>query len=165
MNKKKLLFNNESGLTLIEVLATVTIIAILALAVTPLFGITQKRSQEIELKRSLRVIRKAIDNYKEAYDNKEIEQILSSSGYPENLMVLVEGVDNIKSIKSGTKIKFLRRIPRDPMNKDSSLDASETWGLRSYASDWDSPKEGDDVYDVYSLNEDEAMDGTYYKDW
>ena len=90
---------------------------------------------------------------------------LGESGYPPNLKILVEGVDDVTSAQSGTKIRFLRRIPRDPVNTETSLEPENTWGLRSYQSEPDDPREGDDVYDVYSKSEDKGIDWTFYKNW
>jgi general secretion pathway protein G len=141
------------------------ILGILASVVLPLSRVTVKRAKELELKRDLRMIRTAIDEYKRAYDEMRIRQELGGTGYPKSLSVLVEGVDDIKSPKPGAKIRFLRRIPRDPMNPDKTIPPEESWGLRSYDSDPDEPKEGDDVYDVYSKSEEIGLDGTPYKEW
>lgn len=156
---------NEKGLTLIELLITITILAILASVAIPLSEMSVKRQKEVELKRNLRIIRTAIDAYKSAVDEGFIEKSIDESGYPPDLRTLVVGAADIKSTKWGTVIKFLRRIPRDPFSKDPYATAEETWGLRSYESDVDSPSEGDDVYDVYSLSMETAIDGTEYSTW
>lgn len=153
------------GITLIELVVAVAVLAILASAVFPVARMTVKRQKELELKNNLRVIRKAIDDYKKAYDEKKIQQKLGASGYPSSLRELVEGVDDLTSPEYGKKLVFLRRIPRDPFNDNKDLKPEETWGIRSYGSPPDDPKEGEDVYDVYSLSEEKAIDGTYYKDW
>lgn len=155
---------NQNGLTLIEVLVTITILAILASVVVPLSQMTVKREKELELRRSLRVIRSAIDGYKRVWDEGRIKKSVDESGYPPDLETLVEGVEDV-STPDGKTIRFLRRVPRDPMNPDTSLPPEETWGLRSYESDPDSPSEGEDVFDVYSLSEETAIDGTGYRDW
>ena len=155
---------NKNGLTLIEVLITVTILAILASVVVPLSQMTVKREKELELRRSLRVIRVAIDDYKRVWDEGKIKKSVDESGYPPDLETLVEGVEDASSPERKT-IRFLRRVPRDPMNPDTSIPPEETWGLRSYESDPDSPSEGKDVFDVYSLSEGIAMDGTSYDSW
>lgn len=141
------------------------ILGILASVVMPLARVTVKRAKELELRRDLRMIRTAIDEYKRAYDELRIRQELGGNGYPKTLSILVEGVDDLKSPKPGAKIRFLRRIPRDPMNPDKTISSEESWGLRSYDSDPDDPKEGDDVYDVYSKSEETGLDGTPYKEW
>ncbi|MCX7991119.1 MAG: type II secretion system GspH family protein [Proteobacteria bacterium] len=156
---------NKRGVTLIELVVAVAVLAILASAVFPVARMAVKRTKEMELRYNLRIIRKAIDDYKRAYDEKRITQKLGGSGYPPDLKTLVEGVEDITSPVPGKKIFFLRRIPRDPFNTDYNKSPEETWGIRSYSSEPDNPKEGDDVFDVYSLSEEKAIDGTYYKDW
>jgi len=158
----------SKGVTLIELVVAVAILAVLATAVFPVAKMSVKRVKELELRYNLRMIRKAIDDYYEQYG--KIAKTLpvkpgtaTESGYPPNLNVLVEGVDDLKG--TGKKLYFLRRIPRDPFNPNKDLKPEDTWGKRSYASDYDNPQEGDDVYDVYSLSEERALDGTYYKDW
>lgn len=155
----------ERGVTLIELIITMLILGVLASAVMPLGRVAAKRVKEFELKRNLRMIRTAIDDYKKAYDEGRIRHELGGNGYPKSLSVLVEGVDDIKSPKSGAKIRFLRRIPRDPMNQDKTIEPEKSWGLRSYDSEPNEPKEGDDVYDVYSKSEGTGLDGTPYKEW
>lgn len=155
----------EGGVTLLELIITVAILAILASVVMPLAAIGAKRAREFELRRDLRMIRTAIDEYKRAYDEGRMKRELGASGYPKNLSVLMEGVDDLRSPKPGAKIRFLRRIPRDPMNTDKTVRPEESWGLRSYDSAPDDPKEGDDVYDVYSKSEEIGLDGTPYKEW
>lgn len=149
---------NRNGVTLIELIAAMAIISILATGILPLSVITYKRTKEIELRQNLRIIRKAIDEYKRLVDEEKIQKDALDSGYPKDLNVLVEGV-NLKG-PVPKKAKFLRRIPRDPMTEDGE------WGLRSYTDEPDSEIwGGQDVYDVYSTSDREALDGTYYKDW
>lgn len=155
---------NEKGLTLIELLITISIIAILAASIVPVSRLSVKRGNEVELRRNLRVIRVALDNYKKAWDEGRIEKNIGESGYPATLLVLVEGVEDV-SAPEASRIKFLRRIPRDPMNKDEFSEVSELWGLRSYKSDAGSPSEGDDVFDIYSKSEEVAINGTQYNKW
>jgi general secretion pathway protein G len=126
---------------------------------------TVKRQKELELRRNLRIIRTAIDEYKKAWDEGRILKKVGESGYPPDLAILVEGVDDAKSPEFGKKIRFLRRIPRDPMDPDKTLQQEETWGLRSYDSDPENPREGDDVFDVYSRSMEIAIDGTTYDSW
>lgn len=156
---------DHKGLTLIELLITVSILALLASVVLPLSKMTVKRAKEAELKQNLRVIRTALDDYKKAWDEGKIKKSVGESGYPPDLKTLVDGVDDASSTESGKKIRFLRRVPRDPMDEDKDHAPEETWGLRSYESDAEAPREGDDVFDVYSKSEDKAIDDTYYKDW
>lgn len=152
------LFRNSSGVTLIELMVTMAIMAILATAIVPLSRVTYKRSKEIELKQNLRIIRAAIDEYKRLVDEEKIPKEAMSSGYPESLDILVEGVELQGPVP--VKQKFLRRIPRDPMTDDGE------WGLRSYSDEPDSNMwGGQDVYDVYSKSDETALDGTLYRDW
>jgi len=152
----------QKGITFIELLVTITILAVLASVVVPLSQMSVKRQKEAQLRRDLRIMRSAIDAYKNAWDEGKIKKKIEDSGYPPDMNVLVEGVEDITSPKP-KKIFFLRRIPPDPMTPD--VPAEEAWGLRSYASPPDDPKEGDDVFDVYTKSEGIAIDGTPYKRW
>ncbi len=154
----------KKGFTLIEMLVTLTILAILAAAITPLTKIAIKREKEIELRRNLRLIREAIDAYKKLADEKKIEVKEDTEGYPPDLETLVEGVElkeEGEEEKSGTKtMKFLRRIPKDPMTN------SYEWGLRSYQDDLDSDVwGGENIYDVHTRSQATALDGTKYREW
>ena len=154
----------NAGFTLIELVITVAIVAILASGLIPLTQLAAQRSKEQELHSSLREIRTAIDAYKKAIDDNRIEKKADQTGYPPKLDVLVEGVKDVKT-PDGGKIYFLRRIPRDPFFEDSTVAAAKTWGLRSYASPPDDPREGEDVFDVYSLSGKVGLNGVPYKDW
>lgn len=156
--------NAASGFTLIEMVITVAIVALLATAAFPMTDLAVQRTRERELQRSLREIRNAIDAYKQASDEGRITKSVDESGYPRKLEDLVNGVDDSKSPKR-RKIYFLRRIPRDPFNADTTLAPAATWGKRSYASPPDDPREGDDVYDVYSLADGKGIDGRPYREW
>lgn len=145
------------GFTLVELVVTVTIVALLASVAMPLAEATVQRNREQDLRRSLREIREAIDAYKLAADEGRIERKADASGYPERLELLVEGVPD-KKAADGRKLHFLRRIPADPMG------AGE-WGLRSYASPADAPEEGKDVYDVYSRSMETGLNGIPYRLW
>lgn len=154
--------SQKKGFTLVEMLVTLTILAILAAAIMPLAKIAIKREKEIELRRNLRFIREAIDAYKKLADEKKIEVEEGTEGYPPDLETLVNGVE----LKGGqeeseTKIvKFLRRIPKDPMTN------SYDWGLRSYQDYPDSETwGGENVYDVYTKSRATALDDTKYRDW
>lgn len=152
------------GFTLTEMLVTAAILGILAGSAIPLAKMGLKREREVELRRGLRTIREAIDAYKKLADEKKIEVESDSSGYPPDLKTLVEGVtlkadDKSKSSKERL-IKFLRRIPRDPMTN------STEWGLLSSEDEPDSQSWGeDDVFDVYTRSRAKALDGTPYRDW
>jgi general secretion pathway protein G len=152
------------GFTLIELVITVAIVAILSSAVLPLAEVVMQRAREHELRAALRHVRGAIDAYKEAVDEGRVATKVGESGYPRSLEVLVEGVEDQKDPKK-KKIYFLRRVPRDPMATDGTLDAVATWGKRSYASPPDDPKPGDDVYDVYSLSGGVGLNGVRYREW
>lgn len=152
------------GFTLIELMVAVAIIAILASVVVPLAQVSAQRSKEQELKLALREIRAAIDAYKEAVDAGRVYRSIDTSGYPESLDVLVKGVPDLKDVK-GRKIYFLRRIPRDPFDTDTFSSERATWGKRAYASGPENPRDGDDVYDVYSLSDRTGLNGRPYREW
>jgi general secretion pathway protein G len=152
------------GFTLIELVITVAIVALLASVALPVSELAVQRTKEQELRRTLRQIRESIDFYKQASDEGRIKKSVGDSGYPKKLEDLAEGVDDQKSAKK-EKIYFLRRIPRDPLNTDPTLSAAATWGKRSYASPPDDPREGDDVFDVYSLAPGKGINGQPYRDW
>jgi general secretion pathway protein G len=154
----------DRGFTLIEMVVVVAIVGILASAAYPVASLVSQRSRESELRIALRQIRDAIDAYKHATEDGRIAKSLEESGYPHNLEQLAQGVTD-KTSANDKQIYFLRRIPRDPMNPDSSLSAAETWGKRSYASPPDSPQDGDDVFDVYSLSQKTGLDGVPYREW
>jgi general secretion pathway protein G len=158
------LANRRRGFTLIELLVTVVIVGILATALIPLSQLSNQRAKERELREALRQIRSGIDAYKLAGDEGRIMRKAGESGYPPNLEVLVEGVVDARSPKR-EMIYFLRRIPRDPFYPDGSASASKTWGLRSYASSYERPKPGADVFDVYSTSTETALDGSQYREW
>ncbi len=152
------------GFTLIELVITVAIIAILASLAMPLAEVTVQRSREQDLRRSLREIREAIDAYKLAWDEGRVEKKQGETGYPKNLEVLVEGVKDIGNPKP-VKIYFLRRIPRDPFSTEPGLAPGATWGKRSYLSGPEDPQEGDDVYDVYTRAGGNGLNGVPYREW
>ncbi|MEK6681994.1 MAG: prepilin-type N-terminal cleavage/methylation domain-containing protein [Nitrospirota bacterium] len=148
----------EDGLTLLEIIITIVIIGILASIAMPLSRMAVKRAKEVELRRNLRVIRDALDEYKRYATEKKISVEVDSSGYPKNLEILVEGVELVG--QQGKKKKFLRRIPEDPITN------SKEWGLRCYEDEPDAISWcGKDVFDVFSKSEDTALDGTKYKGW
>ena len=152
------------GFTLIEMLVTLAIVALLASLALPLAELSVQRAKEQELRRALRELRGAIDAHKDAADAKRIEQSALKSGYPPTLEALVEGVRDVKDPK-GAKIYFLRRIPCDPFAQDPETAPTDTWGLRSYASPPAEPQKGEDVFDVYSLSERVGLNGVPYREW
>lgn len=162
--KVQKLFN---GFTLIELVVTVAIVGVLATAAMPMLQMTYQRNKESELRANLRQIREAIDAFKKASDEGRIQKSIDETGYPSNLEVLVDGVIDAKDVNKN-KIKFLRRIPIDPMLPKDKIeidDIASNWGLRSYESDAKTPKEGRDVYDVYSLSEQIGINGVPYAMW
>ncbi len=155
--------SQKKGFTLVEMLVTLTILSILALAAMPLAKVAIKREKEITLHRSLRTLREAIDAFKKLADEKKFEFDEDTEGYPPDLEALVNGIEIKITEKDEEKvkiIKFLRRIPKDPMM--NSLE----WGLRSYQDDADSNVwGGENIYDVYTRSAGTALDGTKYRDW
>src|SRR5579884_1657 len=146
---------NCRGLTLVELIVAFTIIGIMAAAAVPIVRVRIKREKEIELRRDLWEMRDAIDRYKDAADRGAFQTKVDSLGYPPDLQTLVDGVD-----VQGKKLRFLRRIPVDPMTGDTD------WGLRSNQDDPDSTSwGGQNVFDVYTKSEGTALDGTKYNTW
>jgi general secretion pathway protein G len=152
-----------SGFTLIEMIVVVMIVGILASAAMPLSALHKRRTQEAELRESLRTIRRAIDGYKRTWDEGRIEKKADATGYPPDLGALVNGVTDITR-PDGAKIYFLRRLPRDPLAPSDVL-AEQTWGLRSYSSPPDQPAPGADVFDVHPLSTGTGLDGVPYRQW
>ena len=152
----------QNGFTFIELVIVTAILMILASTIMPLTQVTQQRQREVELRRTLRELRTAIDKFKDAVDNGQIpttELEPGNEGYPPDLETLVEGVSAANDA-TGRKLKFLRRIPLDPMTN------SRDWGMHSMQDDpksqsWDRQN----VFDVYSKSGGVAFDGTRYKDW
>jgi general secretion pathway protein G len=156
------LARRQGGYSFVELLVVASIILVLASGVLPLARVTVQRQREMELHRVLRELRTAIDKYKDAVDTGQIggtDVKTGNEGYPEDLEVLVDGVTAANDA-SGRKLRFLRRIPIDPMTKTTD------WGLRSYqdkpdATNWG----GQNVFDVFTKSTGTALDGTKYRDW
>ena len=148
--------DTQRGVTLLEMIVVITILLLLMGAAVPVVKISVKRTKETELRRDLWEMRAAIDRYKDAADKNAFQSKLGSEGYPPDLDTLVNGVD----VAGGKKIRFLRRVPVDPMtgNKD--------WGLRAMKDDPQSDSwGGENIFDVYSKSTGTALNGTKYKDW
>lgn len=143
---------------------TVAIVGLLASAAFPLASMAIQREKESELRAAVRDIRGAIDAYKDAGEQGRVIVEADKSGYPPDLKVLYEGVEDATGAQKA-KIYFLRRLPRDPFFPDGTATADETWGLRSYASPPEAPQPGDDVFDVYSLAKGKGLNGVPYHDW
>lgn len=152
------------GFTLVELLVTVTIVAVLASIALPFAELAVRRQKEQAMHDALRQIRTAIDAYKLAVDQGRIIKSADQSGYPESLETLAQGVEDARS-PTKAMIYFLRRVPRDPLFPEAAENPADTWGKRSYASPPDAPREGGDVYDVYSLAPGAGLNGVAYKDW
>ncbi len=152
------------GFSYIELVVSIAILALLATAAVPYLENTVKRQKEKELKSNLREIRSAIDAYKKAYNEGKMPQIVGESGYPKKLEDLVAGVPD-QTDQQKRPIRFLRKLPADPMYIGTYQSPADTWGKRSYDSDADSPREGADVYDIYSKSEEKGLDGTFYNQW
>lgn len=151
------------GFTLIELIVALAILALLASVAAPFADIAIQRKKEEELRYALRTIRDAIDDYHRAYNDGRLARTVSGSGYPRTLQMLVDGVEDEKSPQK-KKIYFLRRVPRDPF-ASPDLKAEATWGKRSSASSADDPREGDDVYDVYSRSDRKGLNDIPYRQW
>lgn len=154
----------QQGFTIVELLMTIVIVSILASVAFPMAELAIQRNKEQDLRRALREIRQALDAYKQAGDEGKIARKPGESGYPSSLELLVNGVTDTKN-PTGAKIYFLRRIPRDPFFTDTSVPPGGTWEKRSYASSPDDPKEGDDVYDIFSTMSGIGLNGIPYREW
>jgi general secretion pathway protein G len=154
--------SNEAGFTFVELVVCAAILGIMAMGALPLARVSMKRTKEAELRRALREMRTAIDKFKDSADNGVISPLDLTAGgdnYPKDLQQLVDGV-SLQNDATGKKLRFLRRIPIDPMTNRAE------WKLRGSQDD---PKStvwgGSNVFDVSSKSEGKALDGTYYKDW
>lgn len=156
--------SHRRGFTLIELLVTLAIVSILAAAAFPLSEMSVRRAKEKELREALWQIRTAIDAYRRAVDEGRIVRSPDQSGYPPTLATLVHGVTDARDPAS-RKIYFLRRIPRDPLAENAAQAPEQSWGKRSYESPPDAPREGKDVYDVYSLSRSTGLNGVPYREW
>jgi general secretion pathway protein G len=145
------------GFTLIELVVTVAIVALIASVALPLAEVGYQRTKERDLRQALRDLRGGIDAYKRAFDEGRIPREIDKTGYPPTLQALVDGVTDATNPK-GAKIYFLRRIPADPIT-------GQEWGLRSYESSFEDPKAGKDVYDVFTQSDATGLNGVKYREW
>lgn len=149
---------HRSGYTMVELVLVTTLLVTLAAVALPASKYTVRRAKEIELRQALRSMRNAIDEFKRYSDAGLIPVELGTDGYPDELEVLIEGVDLVGQIDK--RVRFLRRIPRDPMTGEYE------WGMRSYQDDFDSSSwGGENVFDVYSLSEGVGLNKVPYKEW
>lgn len=156
--------NRGRGFTLVEMLAVLAIVGLLAAAAQPLLLWAHKREQEYALRQALRTLRSALDDYHRAAVEGRIAVAAGENGYPRDLRQLVDGVPLTGQPDSGKRLYFLRRLPRDPL-ADPALPPEQTWGLRSYDSPPQDPRPGPDVYDVFSRSPGRAIDGSLYRTW
>jgi general secretion pathway protein G len=153
---RRLPAGRQDGVTLLEMIVVITILLILMGAAVPVLKVSVRRQREVELRRDLWEMRAAIDRYKDAADKNAFQQKLGSEGYPPDMDTLVNGVE----VAGGKKLRFLRRIPVDPMTGNTD------WGLRSMQDDPQSDSwGGQNVFDVYTKSTGVGLDGTKYKDW
>lgn len=152
------------GFTLIELMISLACIALIASIAMPYADLVMQRHKEAELRTALREIRNALDAHHKAAEEGRITRDAGDSGYPKTLESLAGGIQDATNPEGGM-IYFLRRIPRDPFHTDSTKEAADTWGKRSYASAPGSPREGKDVFDVYSRSTATGLNGVPYRDW
>jgi general secretion pathway protein G len=152
------------GFTFIELMMTLAIMGVLVLVAVPMAQVAVQREKERDLRLALAQIREGLDAYKRASDQGRVALKLGESGYPKTLADLAEGVPDQRS-PTKQALYFLRALPRDPMHPDALLKATETWGLRSYASPPDDPQEGADVFDVFSKSTQVGLNGVPYRQW
>ena len=155
---------HSDGFSLIELMVTLAILALLASMAVPFAQLVQQRHKEAELREALRQIRSALDAYKQDVKEGRVDSPADGSGYPPDLDVLWRGVPD-KTKADASRIYFLRRLPRDPFFPDTSVPPAESWGQRSYASPPEAPSRGRDVFDVYSLSPGSGLNGIPYREW
>ncbi|MDO8051438.1 type II secretion system protein [Janthinobacterium sp. SUN211] len=158
------LLGASRGFSLIELLAAAAILGVLATVAVPVVQTTMRREKERELRQALRDIRRGIDAYHSAVVRRSIIVKIEDSGYPPRLETLTEGIVD-ENNRTGPKLYFLRRLPRDPFYPDRKAPAVSTWGKRAYDSSEEAPREGADVFDVYSRSAQMGLNGVPYAQW
>lgn len=155
----------QRGFTLVELLVTLAIVALMGALVLPVAEVATQRAREAELRRDLRTLRDAIDAYKRDWDAGRVAHQLGDTGYPATLQVLRDGMVDAQD-PARRRIYWLRGIPADPMREGPAPDdPAATWQLRSSASPADAPEPGNDVFDVRSTSTATGLDGRAYRDW
>lgn len=152
------------GFTFIELMLTLALLAVMASIAMPMVQMAHQRRQEQALAEALREVRQALDAYRRAVDQGRITLRTGESGFPPSLQVLVEGVVDERS-PTRQHLYFLRRLPRDPMAVDAEQPPEESWGKRSHDSPPDDPREGKDVFDIYSRAQGRGLNGVPYRQW
>ena len=155
---------HRTGVTLIELMVCLAVLAIFALMVNHVVVIMATREREQQLYSALRALRGAIDAHKRAFDAGRIALPPGSSGYPKDLQTLVDGVEDQQDPKRG-KLKFIDRIPPDPTQRNRDAPPISMWATRAYASDPNSPQPGADVYDIHSKSTEAGLNGALYSKW
>lgn len=155
---------SNNGFSLIELVVTLAILALLASVAVPFAQLVQQRQKETELRTALRQIRTALDAYRQHVKEGRIDSPADGSGYPPDLDVLWQGVAD-KTKPDASKLYFMRRLPRDPFYPDPAASPASTWGVRSYASPPNAPALGRDVFDIYSLSTQTGLNGIPYREW
>lgn len=154
------------GFTLIELVVTLALVGVVALAALPLYEVSMNRGRELELRAALRTLRTALDAYKAAADSGQIAKAAGESGYPPSLEALVQGVDAAReTIQGGRRLVFLRRIPRDPFAANPAAPPSQQWATRPYGAPPDDFHSGADVFDVASRSGRVGSNGVPYREW
>ena len=161
--RRPLLFRTHRGFSLIELVAVLTMLSILAVAAAPLAQLSAQRIKEHELTLSLQQMRGAIDNYRRAVEEGRVAMKSGESGYPRKLEDLAQGMEDQRD-PDKKKIYFLRSIPTDPFAAPG-VTGADSWARRSYASPPEDPHEGDDVFDIHSRSEETGLNGIPYRHW
>jgi general secretion pathway protein G len=153
------------GFTLLEMIIALAVLSVLLTMAAPVLKLQAQRAKEADLRQALRDVRSALDAYKQAAVQGRVLVSADDSGYPPSLDVLVTGVPDAKDPKGASKIYFLRRLPRDPLNEQPELPAADTWAQRSYASPPEAPQAGEDVFDIASKTPGVGLNGVPYAQW